>query len=150
MALEKVEPLITEFPVFLGYTTYAGPIRSKFLTELRDNKKIMGTRCPTCNQVYVPAKPNCVKCQTTLDEWVNVSDKGTLVTYAVVRSPDPLYPKEAPFAYGIIQLDGADTGLVHFLGETDLDNIKTGMRVQAVFKEERTGSILDIDYFKPL
>ncbi|MFC1893079.1 Zn-ribbon domain-containing OB-fold protein [Chloroflexota bacterium] len=150
MALEKVEPLVTEYDVLLGFTTYAGPIRSKFLIELRDNKRITGTRCPACHQVYVPAKPNCIKCQASLDEWVNVSDKGTLVTYAVVRSPDPLYPKEAPFAYGIIKLADADTGIVHFLGETDLEKIKTGMRVQAVFKEERTGSILDIDYFKPI
>jgi len=28
--------------------------------------------------------------------------------------------------------------------------LRIGMRVQAVFKEERAGSILDIKYFKPL
>lgn len=150
MALEKVEPLITEHHMLLGYTNYAGPIRGRFLTELRDNKRIMGVRCPTCNRVYIPAKPNCVKCQNSLDEWVNISDKGTLMTYAIAYSSDPLYPKAVPLIYGIIQLDGADTGMVHFLGETDIENIEIGMRVQAVFKETRKGSILDIDYFKPL
>jgi uncharacterized OB-fold protein len=55
-----------------------------------------------------------------------------------------------PFAYGMMLLDGASTGLVHFLGEVDLKEIKAGMRVEAVFKEERVGDILDIKYFRPI
>jgi uncharacterized OB-fold protein len=57
---------------------------------------------------------------------------------------------EPPLVYGIIQLDGADTGLVHMLGEVEPEQLRIGMRVQAVFKEERVASILDIKYFKPL
>ena len=149
--LENVEPLAaTERPRIWRYTHSAGPVRSKFLLELRDNKKIMGTRCPVCNQVYVPARPTCVKCLSNLEEWVEVSDKGTLITYTVVYQPEMSYPVEPPFAYGVIQLDGADTGLVHMLGEIDFENIRVGMRVQAVFNEERKGDIRDIKYFKPL
>jgi hypothetical protein len=57
---------------------------------------------------------------------------------------------EPPIIYGIIRLDGADTGLVHMLGEVDLEQVKVGMRLQAVFKEKRVASVLDIKYFKPL
>jgi uncharacterized OB-fold protein len=55
-----------------------------------------------------------------------------------------------PFAYGIILLDGASTGMVHFLGEVDFEEIKPGIRVEAVFKDERIGDILDIRYFRPV
>lgn len=74
---------------------------------------------------------------------------GTLVNFTVVRKPEAHHPRKAPFAYGVIQLDGADSNLVHFLGEINLDHIQLGMRLQAVFKEERVGNILDIAYFKP-
>jgi hypothetical protein len=57
---------------------------------------------------------------------------------------------ETPLVYGIIQLDGADTGFVHMLGEIEPEQLRIGMRVQAVFKEKRKASILDIKYFKPL
>jgi len=57
---------------------------------------------------------------------------------------------EPPLVYGIIQLDGADTGFVHMLGEVEPEQLRVGMRVQAVFKEERVASVLDIKYFKPL
>ncbi|MHA1210339.1 MAG: Zn-ribbon domain-containing OB-fold protein, partial [Candidatus Freyarchaeota archaeon] len=92
----------------------------------------------------------CGKCLSETSEWVEVGDKGTLVAYTVRYSSSPNLPKEPPLAYGIIKLDGADTNIVHILGEVDLDAIKPGMRVQAVFKEEREGSILDIDHFKPI
>jgi hypothetical protein len=61
-----------------------------------------------------------------------------------------MQPVEPPIIYGIIQLDGADTGLLHMLGEVDLEQLKIGMRLQAVFQEKRVGSILDIKYFKPV
>ena len=54
------------------------------------------------------------------------------------------------FAYAIIKLDGAGTGFLHVLGEVDLEKIKEGMRVKAVFAEERVGLPTDIAYFKPI
>jgi uncharacterized OB-fold protein len=52
--------------------------------------------------------------------------------------------------YGIVKLDGADTGLAHLISETDYERLRVGLRVQAVFKEKRAGNMLDILYFKPL
>jgi hypothetical protein len=110
----------------------------------------MGIKCPTCNQVYVPPRSTCKACFGKLNEWVEVSHKGTLLTYAVAYQPYPPQPVEPPIVYGIVQLDGADTGFVHLLGEVDLEQLRIGMRVQAVFKKQRKGNILDIKYFKPL
>ena len=132
------------------YRYSAGTLGTRFLTELRDNQKIMGMRCSQCNQVYVPPRLTCFRCFSQLDEWVEVSGKGTVESYTVVNYPEPIHPMRAPFAYAIIKLDGADSGLNHVLGEVDLNKISIGMRVEAVFAEQRKGSILDIKYFKPI
>jgi uncharacterized OB-fold protein len=84
-----------------------------------------------------------------MTEWVELSGKGNLASYTVVYYKEPYMVKEPPFAYGVIQMDGADTGLVHFLGHVDLDKIKIGTHLEPVFKDEREGSILDIDHFRP-
>jgi len=131
-------------------TFSAGATGSRFLIELRDRKRIMGTRCPKCNRVYVPARSICGDCFVQIDEWIEVSNKGTVLSYAIDYETKCPQPVEPPIVYGIIQLDGADTGLVHMLGEVDPEQLRIGMRVQAVFKAEREGSILDIKYFKPL
>jgi uncharacterized OB-fold protein len=61
----------------------------------------------------------------------------------------PLDPPELP---AVIRLDGASSGgFLHKLGEVDPAAATIGMAVEAVFlpPEERTGSILDIAYFRP-
>ncbi len=36
------------------------------------------------------------------------------------------------------------------MGEVDPEQVQIGMRVEAVFKEEREGNIFDIRYFRPI
>ena len=150
-ALEDIDVLTCEErPRIWRYSYAAGPFRSRFLLHLRDDKKIMGTICPTCGRVYVPARSTCVKCFESMEEWVQVSDEGLLETFTVVHASSPVYPEDRPFAFGIIRLDGADTGLVHRLGEIDFEKIRIGMRLRAVFEDKRRGDIRDIKCFKPV
>ena len=61
----------------------------------------------------------------------------------------PLDPPELP---AVIRLDGASRGgFLHMLGEVSPDDVRIGMPVEAVWRppEERTGSILDIAFFRP-
>lgn len=147
---EEEKAVILSTRIVLPFSYSAGRTASRFFIELRDNKKIMGTKCPKCGRVLMPPRRYCGKCLAETDEWVEVGDKGILVAYTVNYRSSPSLPKKPPFAYGIIKLDGADTNFVHILGGVDLDKIKPGMRVQAVFKDEREGNILDIDHFKPI
>ncbi len=148
--LEGMDVWIYHGQIYIPNTYSAGTVGSRFLIELRDRKRIMGTRCPTCNRVYVPARSICKDCFGQLDEWVEVSNKGTVLTYSIEYEPKRIQAVDPPVIYGIIQLDGADTGLVHMLGEVDPEQLRVGMRVQAVFSAERVASIMDIKYFKPL
>jgi len=136
--------------IYIPNTYTAGALGTQVLASLRDRKKILGIRCPACNRVYVPARSTCKDCFAQLRELVEVSDRGTLSTYTVVYEPNVTQPVAPPIAYGVIQLDGADNGFLHLLGGADPADLRIGMRVQAVFRQERTGSILDIQYFKPL
>lgn len=135
----------------LRYNWWVGKVGSRFYTELRDRCRIWGIRCPECKLVYVPPKENCPKCFARMNEWVELGRMGTLKTYTIVRYSVPfIQPMKPPFPLGIIQLEGADTGLPHLLGEVDFDDIQVGMRVEAVFRENREGNLLDIKYFRPV
>jgi uncharacterized OB-fold protein len=136
------------FDSIFSYT--AGIVRSKFLTEIRDNKKIIGTKCPNCDIIWVPARSTCMKCFGSLKEFVEVGNVGIVTTYSVINEFQEYYPMKPPFVLGIIQLEGASTGLVHFIGEVNPNELKIGMKVNAVFNKKRIGSILDIKYFKPV
>jgi len=134
----------------LPYTYFAGRVGSKFLTTIRDEKKIMGIKCNKCNKVFVPPRQTCDVCMEDIrDNWVDVQNTGKVTNFTVVRYDDKHLPKKAPYVLAMIQLDGADTPLVHVVEGIDLDKAKIGMKVQAVFAEETTNTILDIDHFAP-
>lgn len=134
----------------MPYSWSVGETGSRFFTELRDHKKIWGTKCPDCGRVFLPPRNNCGHCMVKIKEWVELEPKGTLITYTVVRYESPVLPKTGgPVMYGLIKLDGADTSLLHLLGEVKPEEIQSGMRVEAVFSEQANGNIHDIAYFKP-
>ncbi len=131
----------------------AGTYGSKFLLEIRDNKKLWGVKCPACGKVYVPPRRVCGPCYVEMDELVPVSDEGKLITYTIVSfgflDPSTGREKPVPYGYAVIQLDGADSYFLHYVDETDPAKLKAGDRVKAVFEEDgkRTGSLLDIKHF---
>jgi uncharacterized OB-fold protein len=148
--LEGLEPVVVRQDLKVPYRYSMGATTSRFFIEIRDNRKIMGIRCPQCDVVFVPPRTTCGRCFSQLHEWVEVGNQGTLETYTQVRYTTPVQPAAAPFYYGIIKLDGADTALAHLVGGLNGQEPRIGMRVQAVFREDRKGNMLDIRYFKPV
>ncbi len=132
--------------VNLAFSYAAGEAASRFLIALRDEKKIYGTRCAACGRVLVPARSFCPCCFVDAAEWIEVGPTGTLVALAPASR---LLGAPTALPIGLIRLDGADTALVHFIGEADFDALRIGQRVSAMFAETRGGSILDIAYFQP-
>jgi len=130
--------------VNLSFRYAAGAAASRFLTALRDEQKIYGTRCPDCRRVLVPARSFCPRCFVDTTEWIEVGPLGTLVAIAAVPlSSSPRLP------LALIRLDGADTNLLHLLGEAEPPAWQIGLRLEAVFATERRASIRDILYFRP-
>jgi len=131
---------------------YAGKIGSLFYTTLRDHKKFLGIKCGTCDKVLWPPRGTCGRCFSQLSEadMVEIGPNGILETFTLITYHEPVHPRKAPFIYGIIKLDGADTGMAHFIDEVTFEQLETGMRLQPVFEEERKANILDIKYFRPL
>lgn len=136
----------------MPYSWSVGREGSKFLTEIRDNKKIFGMRCSKCGTVYVTPRQVCGPCYTPIKEWVELGTEGVLEAFSIVNyhfmDPNTGEERPTPYTYGYIKLDGADKNLCHLVSETDMAKIRNGMRVRAVFAEERHGSLKDIKYFE--
>ena len=135
----------------LPYTYFAGRVGSKFITTIRDQKKIMGVRCDKCKKVFIPPRQTCEKCFSDIREnWVDLQNTGVVTNFTIVRYNDKHLPRKAPFILAMVKLDGADTPFVHILDGVEPEKVEIGMRVEAVFAKETTNTILDIDHFAPV
>jgi uncharacterized protein len=147
---ENIEPMVYKSRINVPYQWWAGETASRFFISLRDDQKILGTKCTQCGKTYVPPRKTCPTCFTQNEEWIEVSPVGTLVTYTVVRRQLASLPKKPPIIYGLIHLEGSDTSLLHIIDEVKPEEVKVGMKLQAKFASERTGNIFDIEYFRPV
>lgn len=126
---------------------------AEFIRALRDERRIRGLRCPICRRVYLPPRPVCGNCHAELREWVEVKDTGTVRAFTVVHTPiiDPStgQPRPTPYGMALIQLDGANTTLNHYLAENDPATLRVhiGMRVRAIWRERGSGTLSDIVHF---
>jgi hypothetical protein len=138
-----------EIPIESLYTM--GIAGERFFREIKDRGRLVGTHCSECDITYVPPRLYCERCFAQLGDWVEVGTQGRVCTYTLLHTALDGSRLEEPEIIAFVQLDGADGGLIHRLGEVAPDQVEIGLRVEAVFKEkaERAGSILDIEYFRP-
>lgn len=139
--------LAAELRMTFDYTRSVGPTVGRFLTGLREGR-IVGVRGSDGRVLVPPAEYDPVTA-APLTEFVEVADVGTVRTWTWVRDPLPGQPFDRPFAWALIQLDGADTTLLHAVDVAAPEDIHTGLRVRVRWAAERTGGIHDIACFEP-
>ncbi len=119
--------------------------------------KITASRCSKCSRVMIPPRAFCELCNLhPVHDYCEVQDTGTVMTFtrSHVNWDSSMLPDGQINVFAVIAIDGAfeNMGLCHRIREIDADKVEIGMRVKAVWRKEkdREGTILDIDYFRPL
>lgn len=143
-------------PLDARYKWSAGPHLQKFFEGLKEGKMI-GNQCPKCGHAVIPPVPVCARCHVEMGDSMEFPPRGIVITHSFVV--DPIFDpgtgdwRSTPYAIASINVDGGtDATFFHKLEETDPEKIKTGMRVEAVFrpKEERKGTIEDVLFLRTI
>ena len=123
---------------------------SAFLRGLEEGK-LLGARTGKDGKVYFPPKEADPATGLELDNFVELPDKGTVTTYAIINIPFAGQRIKPPYVAAYVLLDGADIPFLHLIQEIDATEVRMGMRVEAVWKprEEWGLGIDNIEYFKP-
>ena len=137
-------------PMRLDYQYTAGLSQSRFLQGIAQGKFI-GQRCPACHKVYVPPRGSCPTDGVATTDPVELSNSGTVTTYCVVNVPFQGQSIEIPYICAQILLDGANLSFMGLLQEIPTDQIRMGMRVEAVWVDEAEliPSLASVKYFRP-
>ncbi len=136
--------------VYLPYHYVAGDHRARYLRALKD-KKILGSKCTKTGKVFVPPIINSPESFAPASQLVEVADRGVVTTFCVVNIPVIGREIDLPYVAASVALDGADISIFALIQECKPEDVRMGMRVEAVWKPdgEREGSHEDILYFRP-
>jgi uncharacterized OB-fold protein len=142
------EPLSALHVLEFNYTRSLGPTLAAFFQGLKD-RKIVGARTKD-GRVLVPPTPHDPDTGEDISGLVDLSDTGVVTTWAWVSKPRLRHPLQKPFAWALVQIDGADTAMLHAVDAGDESKVSTGMKVKARWADEPSGSILDLECFEPV
>ena len=137
-------------PIRLDFDFTPGVAQSRFLRGLEQGK-FMGQRCSVCGKVYVPSRGSCPTDGVPTTEDVELANVGTITTYCVVNVPFAGQSIEIPYICAQVLLDGANLSFMGLIQEIPTDQIRMGMRVEAVWvdPDELTPSLASVKYFRP-
>jgi len=131
-----------------AYKRSLGPVLGRFFTGLRDGK-IEGIRTRTGRVLVPPSEYDPETGEATPDDFVEVGPGGVVKSWAWVSAPRSSHPLPHPFAFALVELDGADTALMHVVDTGDEAAMRSGMRVTPRWSAEKIGRIQDIEAFIP-
>lgn len=146
---DEKDYLVVNDAMFTFYQRSMGEL-SPFFLALRDERKILGCRCPICKIVRVPPfLTRCPDCEFAGTELVEVDDVGKMLTTPpITYFANSLFQEQVPFGRGRIVLGGADTALsVNFYTTRGIlvpGIVTRGTEMKVVFKDRRMGEITDI------
>jgi len=128
----------------------ASHAESAYLRALQQGK-LLGARTGKDGKVYYPAREADPATGQALDEFVELPDRGTVTTFAIINIPFAGQRIKPPYVAAYVLLDGADIPFLHLVTEIDASEVRMGMRVEAVWKprEEWGLGIDNIDHFRP-
>jgi uncharacterized OB-fold protein len=135
-------PLVIEY----GFMRTTGPVIGAFLTALRE-QRVLGIRGADGRVVCPPVEYD-PSTGAPLTEMVEVGTEGTITSWSWVSQLREGQPLDRPHALAMIQLDGADTAMLHVVDAPGPDAVSTGARVRIRWADERQGLINDIACFE--
>lgn len=133
-----------EFP----YSRTTGPVVGAFLRALSEGR-LLAIRDRGGRAIVPPLEYDPQTGETLERDLVDVGPAGTVVAWTWVDEPLPKHPLNHPFAFALIQPDGADTSILHAVDAGGVDAMSTGMRVTPRFAPEPKGLITDLEAWEP-
>ena len=135
------------------YHYSAGEYGTRFFAAIKEGK-FLASHCTHCDATLVPARIACARCFHKMTEFREVPGTGKIANFTQVNFPflDPFTGEKrpVPYCFGRVELDGTDNSLMGFFDVKDYRKIKVGMRVRAIFRENRIGSMSDLSHFEIL
>ncbi len=124
----------------------------KHWREIPERYRMEAGKCTKCGEILFPSRLVCPFCGNKEFDKINLSGKGKLLTYTIIRTAPEGFGDFAPYAVGIVELKEG----VKVMGQiTDCnpETLKTGDQLVAKFRrmneEGKTGMIIYSYKFVP-
>jgi uncharacterized protein len=126
------------------------PVNQPFWDGAKAGRLVM-QKCQDCAAWVFCPRPICVECNSDRLEWVQVSGRGKVFSFTIIREVVGQalggFAPDIPYVTAWIDLDEGPRFCSNIIG-CPIENVKIGMNVEAVFED--TGEGITLPKFKPV
>jgi len=116
-----------------------------FAAQLRDGH-LMASRCRACGTLSFPPRADCERCLSPEFEWVEISGRGTLVTWTRITAAPSGFEAYAPYTLGVIELEGGGRAMAWLGASLQEANVRVGMALRLVPRLHEEMEEIHLDY----
>lgn len=110
-----------------------------------EHDEIRVQQCGGCDTYRWPPRPACATCSSLEVTWVAAPGQGELFSWTVVaRSTLPDFVDQAPYAVGIVALDGLPIRMIGRIETDDPWSLEADSPVTVVFRDHPAGVRLPV------
>ncbi len=92
-------------------------------------------RCKNCDHMFFYPRSECPRCMSSNLDWAQVSGRGRLHSFTLVRQPaNPAFREDVPYAYAMVQL-AEGPRMISNVVECDVEALEIDMPLEAVFDD---------------
>ena len=114
--------------------------------------RMEASQCTSCNAIHLPDRLICPECGHDEFSKMNLSGKGKLKTYTIIRTAPSGFTDFAPYAVGVVELDEG-LSVLGQITDCDPEQLNLGDRLTSKFRrmneEGKTGMIMYSYKFVP-
>jgi hypothetical protein len=103
--------------------------------EAAHQHKLTVQRCRDCGEHIFFPRPLCPQCYSSNIEWAEVSGRGKVYSFTIVRRPTVRgFDQDAPYIYAVVELEEGPRMVTNIVGCL-LDEVRVGMPVEAAYED---------------
>ncbi|MDP1818862.1 MAG: Zn-ribbon domain-containing OB-fold protein [Acidimicrobiales bacterium] len=109
--------------------------------------RLVAPRCRSCRTLFLYPRATCPACLSTDLDWEQLSGRGRVYTFTVVRqAAHPAFTEDVPYVLAIVELDEGPRLLTNVIG-CDPAEVRCDQPVEVVFDD--TGEVT-VPKFQPV
>jgi hypothetical protein len=118
---------------------------AEFAAHLKDGR-IMASRCTACGAQSFPPRADCELCMGSAFTFVEITGRGTLVTYTRIVAAPRGFEADAPYVIGVADLAEGGRALAWFGQTIPEEAIAIGMPLQLVPRVDDEREEIHVEY----
>ena len=127
-------------------TTVERPFTAASFKQYLNEKKLMGSHCPNCDESFLPPRAICSHCHNDRMEWIEFKGSGKLAAFtSIYIAPTAMiaagYGRDKPYLAGIVELEEGVkvSGQILSLDASRPEEVKIGTPLVAEYIERGEG-----------